>query len=494
MTTISKTNPDFKTFERTIFVIMCQIACQLMRQYLELRDKTIMALRDTKQYRLIDSRETTIKTLMGEVRYKRRYYKNTVTGGRVFLLDEAMGIDNQYGLLSENLAEQIAIECTEKSFRNAASSISTHTGQAISRMGAWLVLQRYGKSIEEQEVRLQALYDSGSVGHLGNKSTSVVFEEYDDVWISRQPETRRTRDEIRTGKKKPPKIGKKPMHVGIAYTGWEQSGERRYRTADKMAYASLGSASAFITTFETLLNNVYDMDGVKQRITNGDGESWIRTSSETNDTILQLDPYHRNEKVIRSVSEKSDKRDIFKALMEKDVEKSISTISELVFEADDEKRINKLIELHNYFENNKDILLTWQERGIELPKPPEGITYRNLGTMESNNNCLITQRMKHRKGSWGEEGANHMAKILCIRNTIGLESILGSLPEAGESEYWIEPLSATKAPAHDGKGYGADWLYAQMPFEQAFKTNGREAIRNIFRLKPLSQLPFLRGS
>jgi len=34
MTTISKDQPDFKTFERTIFAIMCQIACQLMREYL----------------------------------------------------------------------------------------------------------------------------------------------------------------------------------------------------------------------------------------------------------------------------------------------------------------------------------------------------------------------------------------------------------------------------------------------------------------------------
>jgi hypothetical protein len=490
MTSISKEGRDFKSIEREIFETMCRVACGMIRQYLEWRDKSIMALRDTKKYRMIDIRETTIKTVMGEVRYKRRYYKRR-TGGYVFLLDEAMGMDKRYGLVSDNLAEQIVVECTEKSFSKAAASISSNTGQRISRMGAWGVVQQYGYAIKEQEMRLQELYDSGSKGHLGNKSRPVIFEEFDDVWISRQHDTRRKKGEILRGKKKRPKMGKKPMHVGMAYTGWEQIGDKRHRTTDKIAYASFGSSSAFITTFETLLHNVFDMDGVVRRITNGDGESWIRTSSETKDTILQLDSYHRNERVVKSVSEKTDKREIFKAIRAKDVDKAISAISELVFEAEDEKTIKKLIDLYNYFNNNRDILLTWSARGIELPKPPDGITYRNMGVMESNNNCLITQRMKHRKGSWTKSGANNMAKILCLRNTIGFDSILGSLPEPEESDYCVEPLSASKSPEYDGKGYGADWLYAQMPFEQAFKTHGREAIRNMLRMKPLTEVPFI---
>jgi hypothetical protein len=87
-----------------------------------------------------------------------------------------------------------------------------------------------------------------------------------------------------------------------------------------------------------------------------------------------------------------------------------------------------------------------------------------------------------------------MAKILCFRNTVGLDAILGALPEPLPSEARAEPLSAAKAPQHDGKGYAADWLYAQMPFEDAFRTHGREAIRSMLRLRPLSQLPFLQGS
>jgi len=490
MTTISEGLLNFKTFEKKLFETMCRVAREEIAQYLEWADLCIKGVRDNQEYRHKDNRSTTVKTIFGEVPFSRGYYKKR-SGGYTFLLDEALDIFGNCGLASENLIEQIVIDCTEKSYRKVAAGICNNTGQQISAMGAWNIVQRYGESIGHKEARLQELYDSGSTGHLGNIPTPVLFEEFDDVWVSRQHETRRRKG---SPKRKRRKIGKKPMHVGMAYTGWEQSKDGKYGAADKMAYASFGNSSAFISAFETLLHNYYDMDRVEKRITNGDGESWIRTSSETNDTILQLDPYHRNRSVITSVNRKADKQEIFKALAEKDIEKTLSTISELVFEAEGEKTKEKLIVLYNYFESNRDILLTWKERGIELPTPRKGITYRNMGLMESNNCCLITQRMKHRKGSWSEKGANHMAKILCLHNTVGLDSIFCSLPESEERGYWPEPLSASKSPEHDGKGYGAYWLYAELPFEQAFKTSGRDAIRNMLRLKPLSQLPLLRGS
>ena len=58
MKKITEDQVDFKSFERIIFELMCRIACELMRGYLELRDKSIMAMRDTKEYRYVETRET----------------------------------------------------------------------------------------------------------------------------------------------------------------------------------------------------------------------------------------------------------------------------------------------------------------------------------------------------------------------------------------------------------------------------------------------------
>jgi hypothetical protein len=491
MKTITEGHPDFKTFERSIFEIMCRIACGLIRQYLEWRDLGIMALRDKKEYRLLYSQETTVKTIMGEVGFSRRYYKK-ISGGYAYLLDEELGIFCGCGLASENLAEQIVVECTDKSFRKAAGDINSFTTQPISAMGVWGIFQKYGETIEQQVARLKELDNNGSTGHIGNVSSQVLFDEYDDVWVSRQKEKRRKRGGTVKGTDKKP--GKKPVHVGIAYTGWGREKDGSHRTLDKIAYASFGSASMFTATFEALLRQRFDMDGVERRVTNGDGETWIRTTAEDNDSVLQLDPYHRSKAITKAVSDKGDRKLLNDAVNEKDVEKVLSLICELAWDEQDESAREKLVKLYGYFHNNKDIFLTWQERGINLPDPPESVEYRSMGVQESNNYCLITHRMKHRRGSWSERGGGHMAKALCFRSTVGLDAILGTLPVPQPAEARPEPLSAAKALMHDGRGYGADWLYAKMPFENAFKTIGREAIRDMLRLKPLSSLPFLQGS
>ncbi|MDR2695704.1 MAG: ISLre2 family transposase [Deltaproteobacteria bacterium] len=491
MEKITEKHPDFKSFEKELFELMCRIACGLIQQYLEWRDLGIMALRDRTRYRNIDIRASAIKTVFGEVSYSRRYYYDKESNERVFLLDRAMGIGCEFGLVSENLAEQIVHECADKSYRRAAGSVSRLTGQGISAMGAWNVVQRYGRAIEEQEARLSELDGSGSVGHLGGVPSKVLFEEYDDVWISRQRERRRKPGAAAAGAAKiGKKPGKLPMHAGIAYTGWTQAKDGRCSTADKIAYASFSSTPAFRAKFETLLNHRFDMDGVERRITNGDGDPWIRSTAEGNDAILQLDPFHRSQAIVRAVGDKSDRELLFGAIREKDVGKVLASICEMAMDAQDESAQKKLAKLYGYFYSNRDSFLTWHERGIDLPAPPEGVSYRNLGIQESSN-CLITQRMKHRRGSWSEGGANNMARILCFRGTIGLDAILGALPEPEPTEALAEPLSAAKAPQRDGKGYGADWLHAPMPFEGAFKTLGREAIRAMLRMKPLSRPSFL---
>ena len=481
---------EFKDFEKKMHEILCQVGCELISEYLQACDKKLMERRDTKEYRIINTGTTTIKTIMGEVSYSRRYYKKK-TGGYVFLLDEALGIGNGIGLISENLAEEIVIECSEKSFRKAAGSISSFTGQTISAMGAWNILQQYGDRIEEKEDRLHELDKKGVAGQLGNISTRVLFEELDDVWLSMQKAKRRRQGVGNEAKEK--KAGKKPIHIGTAYTGWSKINDGKYNTIDKIAYVSIGDVRGFISNFEVLKRNCYDMDGVENQVTNGDGASWIKTASAENDTILQLDPFHRSQAIIRAISKEEDRKNIYNAIREKDVEKVLQVTYDMVVNASDDDTREKIGRLYGYLYDNKESLLSWKERGIQLPVPPEGVVYRNLGTQEASNCDLITQRMKHRKGSWSIKGANHMAKILCYRHTIGLDAILGAPQEtlSTEMETKMTPLSAAKTPQYDGHGYDGNWLYAQLPFEQTFITGGRNAIRGILGQKPISDLSFI---
>lgn len=56
--------------------------------------------------------------------------------------------------------------------------------------------------------------------------------------------------------------------------------------------------------------------------------------------------------------------------------------------------------------------MPYQSQGLELPDPPEGLEYRNMGTMENHVWSVIAKRMKHGHRSWSRRGGNHLAKIL----------------------------------------------------------------------------------
>jgi hypothetical protein len=229
-------------------------------------------------------------------------------------------------------------------------------------------------------------------------------------------------------------------------------------------------------------------------VANGDGAGWVRAVAERHGAILQLDPYHRNTAIVEAVADRGDRGLLLDALAGRDVGKALGIARGLAAKAGDERARARLEALHGYLDANRDALLTWRERGLDLPPPPDGVEYRDMGAQEANNCSLITLRMKRRRGSWSEGGGNNMARVLCLMGTIGLDAIMGDLPEPGPAERAPEPLSAASAPTRDGKGYGADWLRARMPFEGAAVTPGREAIRGMLRLRPLSSLPFLQGS
>ena len=488
MKNISEGILDFKSLEKKVFDMTMQIGREAIQDWLSILDKELMALRDTVKYRAVNSETTTIKTTLGEIAYTRRRYRMK-SGGYVFLLDKVLGIEKGCGLVSENLAEQIIAESADKSFRKASESIGNLTGQRISAMGVWGVLQRFGEKLGKQEKRLEELYQGGVDGQLGKLACQVMFSEFDDVWLPMQRTKRLKKGEpAEAGRKR---SGKKPIHVGTAYTGWSPANIGKFNLLDKFAYARFGSSSEFATAFGMLLHHRYDMDGVVRWVMNGDGASWIKAVADINNAILQLDPFHRSRAIMKAVTHKADQKTLTDAIKDKEVSKALTLISDLIAKAPDEQSRKKLGDLFSYFHSNKDTLLTWRERGLELPKPPEGVVYRDLGTQESSNCDLITQRMKHRKGSWSENGANNMAKILCLRSTIGLDMAHGFLPDPPPPVESVRPLSAAESPLYDGKGYDGSWLFAPMPYDQTYYTHGRDAIRGLLKRKPLTERSFL---
>ena len=153
---VSKDGVKFKDLEEIIFKIACSIANEMLKNILEDYDKKLMDTRDKQRYRHKGLETTTLKTKTGLVEYKRVKYQETKEDGTkkcVYLTDEALGIDNKVGQVSEGLIELIIQNISELSYRACAEVINNSTGIKITGVAVWNIVQEVGEKIKEIEAK-----------------------------------------------------------------------------------------------------------------------------------------------------------------------------------------------------------------------------------------------------------------------------------------------------------------------------------------------------
>lgn len=440
----------FEQIEKTIFAEACAYARETTKTILEKYDVELMKGRDTKKYKLRTIQNSTVKTIFGEVEYRRRYYDYLNEEGeieKIFLLDNVLQM-KAVGSFSENLAKIVAEAASQMSYRQAAEKIRSMTGITISHGGVWNIVQALGNHVQEDEtVLVKAM--KGDRLH-GEIETEILFEEMDGVYLSIQG-----RDRKRYRKRK------QEMKVALAYRGWKQDGKKR-KLIDKVMTAGFYSTTDFHTLREAEIRKVYNTDEINYRILNGDGAAWIKDTYEA-DTIYQLDRFHIEQEITCCVPDRQMQNEIRRRLKEGKIEECLDYIATYANSIDGiegaEKALENVRKLYSYLYNNKEGLLPYTQRGLALPTPPEGIDYHcNLGTQENHNYSVITRRMKNNRTSWSLRGANNMAKLLTQRENGTLEQTIRHctahelcLPEITE-EGIFHILSASKAPRKDGKG------------------------------------------
>lgn len=443
---IAENGVTFKELEKNIYSWVCELGRQFTTEFLERYDRKLMEERDKNRYRHKGLRQTTIKTVYGEVTYQRAVYEVTEEDGLrhyVYLLDETLELAN-VGLISTNMAELLVKGITELSYRECAAKVSGMTGQRISAMGVWNVIQALGEKACEEEKELVEEYKKGHIQ--GEKEVPVLFEEADGVYIKLQGKDRKkSRD------------GKAEVKVGIAYDGWKRTGKGRYELPDKVVVAGLSDAKEFHEYREAAIARKYNLDEVCERILNADGAAWIKKVKDKS-TCFQLDPFHRNKAVKEKIHNGKAARDIMELLEEEKTEELFEYLELYKNSLWEEKEIKDVEELVRYYRNNEEGLLPYQSQGLKLPEHPEGLEYRNMGTMENHVWSVVARRMKHNHTSWSRRGGNHLSKILAKKCSGKLQEVTERLKrpvfeEEQVEELYGEILMSAKAPRKDGRGY-----------------------------------------
>lgn len=431
----------FKDFEKKTFEMICKLGQEYTRDFLERYDTYLMENRDKEAYRNKGKRTTTVKTVYGEVEYERRVYEVTREDGIkefVYLLDEQLEISG-VGLISMNMAEQMVSSITEMSYRETAEKITEMTGQTISAMGVWNVIQSLGDKVCEEEKELVKAHKSGNVK--GDKEAPVLFEETDGVYVRLQKEKQK----------------KGEIKIGIAYDGWKETGKNRYTLDGKVVVAGFSKSKEFQEYREATIAKTYNLDETDIRIMNADGAEWIKNICDE-DTVFQLDPFHRNKAIKENIPYPQASEAIHELLKQQDVDGLLAYLEiyrDSLYEDEEIEKANRLI---TYFTNNRDGLIPYTEKELELPENKQGLVYRNMGTMENHVWSIIAKRMKHNHTCWSIKGGNNLAKILAKKCSGKLNEVASKLKMPGFEKAVAEKiendiLMAGQIKKKSGKGY-----------------------------------------
>lgn len=407
-----------------------------------------MITRDKKEYRHKGYRTNTIKTVMGEIEYKRAIYLKD--NKHVYLLDETIAI-NTVGKISSNLAEiMLKAVVNTPSYRKGAEEVKNMTNEVISHQALDNLVWKVGKIIEDKENEEIKLLNQGKLVQ-GTKQVNALFEEADGLWFNLQGKDREEAKE--KYKKECEKKNKEynPNHkiktevkLLVTYEGWLKN-SNRHELINKRYIAGMMSPDRLKKLRDAKVFQEYDEKTIKLRASNGDGARWINCIA-TKDTIRQKDSFHIQQEIIRDIRQEEYREPLIKMIAEKRYNEVNGYIESLKKEfKGKEKELNKLKTLQSYLKDGlpryTDIL---KEQGRELPEPPQDIEYRDMGTMESQIFTVLEVRLCSGRKAFLKLGASYLAKICAeyYENSgdIEIEKMESEIAVDNSIEEWIKEI------------------------------------------------------
>lgn len=487
MNSLNEISVDFKTLEQEVFAYVCKLGVEIIETVLSAVDKQIETERNKEEYRHKGLKRNTIKTVMGSVEYRRAIYKTIDSDGNkkyVYLLDELLNMDT-IGKMSGMLVEKVLENASEKSYRKSAENVSSLTGQSISHGAAWGLVQKFGEKIEKEEADKVERFKKGDLN--GTREVDVLFMESDGLWLSMQRKDR-------------PKgvSGKREIKLGVHYEGWEKRGrngkKETYRIKNKGVVAGFVAPEEFKLLRDANIAETYNYDEIKLKILNGDGAAWIRNGHDAEGDVFQLDRFHIAKAIVRNVKDKEEAKKLWRMFRNSQYKTFMDRLTELKYECGGVcEEVKKIEELENYINSNKDGVIPYQKR-VQLPQAPDGLSYRNMGTMETNVFNVLGNRMKGQKMSWSIKGANNLSKILAVKASGKLYDKISSLLSDTLPQKALEVYETVIKDYKENckKKVKRMNLYpvheATRPFTGAHLTEGRKAIRRMLDDRQLTEL------
>jgi len=368
-----------------------------------------------------------LETAFGTIRYSRRRYKEAgIKGGR-YLADEKLGIEKgkESSPVRELLENELSVTCG--SYRKAAVFLGKYftygkshesIRQGVLREGAAM---RCHQEAELENIRVEA-YKGEAVSD--KSAPEVAYVEVDGTGIKIQ--------KSRRGKKI--RNRRREVKLGILYSGHERryagGNGKQKKLKEKHVYASLENADRFMEKFSLICEKVMNISRARIKLFGGDGAAWIKEgrNSYFHDSVYELCKFHLQRAIKRAFGYSGELGSKLRWYLKlDDIDGGIKFIDRIInlTGAKNRERKEQLRELRAYIESNREGINAIGRLKKNLSRQDRELV-GTLGAIESNIYSTVTQRMKKRRMSWSETGAESMLQLICrMMNEGGLDTWYG---------------------------------------------------------------------
>ncbi len=419
-------------WEELIFQWACDLARKAAEYLLQRTDQDLMKSREAG-LRVEGFRERWVTTQFGDIRVRRRLYRDSQGGSR-FLLDEAMGLRKR-SQASPRVEELATFLSTRLPFGKCEQLLRALLPDGLSHTTIHrLVGRTVDPHIQEEEREVAELLEDGVLPESQNRSVPYLMIEADGTYVALQREEKRSTE----------------VKIGIAYEGWQAEGKGRYRLREKTCYAGIMDGERFWDGMTLALSKKYDLSKVGQVVVGSDGADWAKQGAAVFGGLHQLDRFH----LLRAIYEGAGSDmagELYRACTVGDLA-GVDTILRQAEEKAAAEEAARLRQLRGYLWSNADGLRDYRL----VTGYHDGL--RGLGTIESNVDKLVANRMKKRGMAWTRIGADRMARLLALQ-------------ERGQLHFWVnhrgrhqprhKPSSPLARPASAKET--AVWLEAALP-------------------------------
>ncbi len=371
--------PTMKELEQWMLREMQEAFASAMKTALEMLDQIILEQRDRQRFRVKAERETSVNTVFGSIRFKRRLYMDRQTGKHVYLLDQHLQFEGR-GKVSPHLLETaIAFAAEGPSYRDSARRLEQLLGYPVLSHEAIRE-----KLIERAEEPVKVVE---------KRKAKVLFVEADGLYTKLQRRKRRGMEHA----------------MAAVHEGWVKVG-KRVQLKDKQYYLHQGDGD-FWEGFGDFLAERYEIDEDTWLVVNGDGAPWIgECESYFHKCIYTLDRYHVARDLQRFVGHLPKVwKDVRQSLARQDAAALLTAVESVSAEDIAPKQRKDWEEYKQFLKQHRkhleDYRKTLQAAGIDT----SGM--RPMGSAEAQMR-IFARRTKRGGYSWSERGVSAMLRTI----------------------------------------------------------------------------------